>query len=63
VIAFDGYLFACSVHALDLVIGPGMIDLGELDAVIRQERANSLWQSGDQVAQQFRRSPFAFLLM
>jgi len=35
----------------------------ELDAVIRQERVNSIWQSSDQVAQELRRNPFAFLFM
>jgi len=36
--------------------------VGELDALIRQERVNSLWQSGDQVTQEFRCNPFGRLI-
>jgi len=34
-VAFDSGFLNCSVHALDLTIGPGMLDLGEpmLDAI------------------------------
>ena len=36
VIAFDGGFFGGAVHALNLAVGPGMIDLGEamFDAIL-----------------------------
>ena len=35
-IAFDGGLFDCPVHAFDLTVGPGMVRFGQsmLDAVL-----------------------------
>jgi len=40
--ALDGGFLACPVHALDLTIGPGMLDFGApmRDAVSRQRMSN-----------------------